>query len=684
MIARKTQRTKNRPPVGLSIGPAAFPSSMNQPPGPESEPRKRAHHRAAARFIPALAAVTLSAAQAADTGESLSASPAWIWPSLLAGILTLLLGSLTFYSRLLRRQVAQRTRCLREANDSLRAERDFSRSVLDASPAFFVAMDATHRVRMMNAAMLSALDYTLAEVDGRSYADFVPPEEHETLQALIRHMLTTGNPVQHEGHVMTRHGERRLVEWHGNSVPDASGRPEHLFAMGLDITERRRTEAQLEHIAHYDPLTDLPNRTLLQERLTHALELARRRRRQVAVLFLDLDRFKVVNDSLGHPFGDEVLRIVARRLRGRLREEDTLARWGGDEFIVLVEEVPDPRALSLLAEDILEVLAAPCTLSNGQDVYVGGSIGISLYPDDGDDAEQLIMKADTAMYQAKDQGRSTCRFYTSALTRAAHQRLALETSLRHALEHEQFVLHYQPQVRVTDGAMVGMEVLVRWQHPERGLVMPDHFIPLTEETGLIAPLGLWVLRTACRQAWMWTERHHLPMHVGVNLSVRQLHQPDLVRQVETILRETGLPAHCLELELTESTLMSNDGRTEVTLRALKGLGVRLAIDDFGTGYSSLAYLKRLPIDALKIDRSFVKDIPEDFSDMEIAATIIAMARTLRLQVVAEGVETPEQLRFLRSYGCDLYQGFLTSPPMDAEAMGRWIEAERRTRTEVSP
>jgi diguanylate cyclase (GGDEF)-like protein/PAS domain S-box-containing protein len=678
MIARKSKKT--RPPFGLSIGPAASPSSMKQPPGPESDPRRRAPHRAAARFIPALAAVTLSAAQAADTGESLSAGPAWIWPSLLAGILTLLLGSLAFYSRLLRRQVAQHTRCLREANDSLRAERDFSRSVLDASPAFFVAVDATHRIRMMNAAMLTALDYTLAEVDGRSYADFVPPEEHETLQALIRHMLTTGNPVRHEGHVMTRHGERRLVEWHGNSVPDTSGRPEYLFAMGLDITERRRTEAQLEHIAHYDPLTDLPNRTLLQERLTHALELARRRRRQVAVLFLDLDRFKVVNDSLGHPFGDEVLRSVARQLRRRLREEDTLARWGGDEFIVLVEEVPNPRALSLLAEDILGELATPCTLSNGQDVYVGGSIGISLYPDDGDDAEQLIMKADTAMYQAKDQGRSTYRFYTSALTRAAHHRLALETSLRHACEHEQFVLHYQPQVRVTDGATVGMEALVRWRHPERGLVMPDHFIPLTEETGLIAPLGLWVLRTACRHARVWIERHHLSMHMGVNLSVRQLHQPGLVQQVETILRDTGLPAHCLELELTESTLMSDDGRTEATLTALKDLGVRLAIDDFGTGYSSLAYLKRLPIDALKIDRGFVKDIPEDFSDMEIAATIIAMARTLRLQVVAEGVETAEQLEFLRRHGCDNCQGFLISPPMDAGAMSRWLETGGRART----
>jgi diguanylate cyclase (GGDEF)-like protein len=474
------------------------------------------------------------------------------------------------------------------------------------------------------------------------------------------------------------------VEWHGNSVPGASGQPEYFFAMGLDITERRRAETQLEHIAHFDPLTGLPNRSLLQARLGHALELARRRDRRVAVLFLDLDRFKVINDSLGHAFGDEVLRAVTRRLRGRLREVDTLARWGGDEFIILLEEVADAPSISALAGDILDELALPCTLSNGQDVYVGGSIGISLYPDDGDSAEQLIMRADTAMYQAKDQGRSTYQFYTSALTRAAHERLALETSLRHALERGELTLHYQPQVRVADGALVGMEALVRWRHPERGLVMPDEFIPLAEETGLIQPLGLWVLQTACRQAKTWSSVFARPLQMAVNVSVRQLRQPNLVEQFERVLHETGLPPKSLELELTESTLMSRDGRTEQTLRDLKELGVRLSIDDFGTGYSSLAYLKRMPIDALKIDRSFVKDIPEDFSDMEIAATIIAMARTLRLQVVAEGVETTEQLEFLKTRGCDSFQGFLVSRPMDAGAMTRWIDEYTDTRLKAVP
>ncbi|WP_018953095.1 putative bifunctional diguanylate cyclase/phosphodiesterase [Thioalkalivibrio sulfidiphilus] len=602
----------------------------------------------------------------------------WFWPVVLGGLLVLLFGALGLHNRLLRRQVAEHTRALREANATLRAERDFSQSILNASPAFFVAIDTEHRVRLMNPAMLRALGYSARQVQGHPFASLcVPEEEREALHAVFQHMLRTGHPIQHESHVVARDGERLLVEWHGNTVRNGQGQVEYFFALGLDITERRRTQAQLEHIAHYDLLTGLPNRTLLQNRISHALDVARRRDRQVAILFLDLDRFKVVNDSLGHAYGDELLRQVSDRLRRRLREEDTLARWGGDEFIVLVDEVDDPQGLSLLAEGILAELAEPYRLSNGQEVFVGGSIGISLYPEDGRSAEQLIMKADTAMYQAKDQGRSNYQFYTSALTLAANDRLALETSLRHALEREEFTLHYQPRVRTQDDAMIGVEALVRWHHPDRGLTPPDAFIPMAEETGLITPLGLWVLRTACRQAQTWMRLYGAPIHMAVNLSMRQLRQPDLISQIDAILRDTGLPAGSLELELTESVLMAGDGRTLSALAELKALGVRLAIDDFGTGYSSLAYLKRLPIDALKIDRSFVSDIPHDVSDMAIAATIIAMARTLGLEVVAEGVETPEQLAFLKREGCDSYQGFGFSPPVDAQAMTLWLDGLAR-------
>lgn len=345
--------------------------------------------------------------------ESVGKIPDWFRAGLPAGILALLLGSLILYSRLLKRQVNQHTRRLREINDALRAERDFSRSVLDASPAFFVALDEDRRIRMMNPAMLEALGYSAGEVIGGDFASLcVPPEEHESLHILLRHMGVGGKPVHHESHVLTRNGEQRPVEWHANSVKGASGRPEFFFAMGLDITERRRTEAQLEHIAHYDPLTSLPNRTLLQARLEHALELARRRDRRVAILFLDLNEFKQVNDSLGHACGDEVLRAVAERLHERVREEDTLARWGGDEFILLVEEVTDTGHIASLARDLLDRLTQPFTLSNGHPVHVGGSIGISLYPDDGDNPDALITRADMAMYQAKEQGRSMYQFYS--------------------------------------------------------------------------------------------------------------------------------------------------------------------------------------------------------------------------------------------------------------------------------
>ncbi|ACL71981.1 putative bifunctional diguanylate cyclase/phosphodiesterase [Thioalkalivibrio sulfidiphilus] len=612
------------------------------------------------------------------SGQIQGTADVWLWPLILGGFLALLFASLGIYNRALRRQVAQQTRALREANTTLRSERDFSQSIIQASPAFFVAIDTRHRVRMMNPAMLRALDRSAREVRDRPFADLcVPADEQEALHAVFQHMLRTGHPIQHESHVVARDGERLLVEWHGNTVRNGQGQVEYFFALGLDITERRRTQAQLEHIAHYDLLTGLPNRTLLQNRISHALDVARRRDRQVAILFLDLDRFKVVNDSLGHAYGDELLRQVSDRLRRRLREEDTLARWGGDEFIVLVDEVDDPQGLSLLAEGILAELAEPYRLSNGQEVFVGGSIGISLYPQDGRSAEQLIMKADTAMYQAKDQGRSNYQFYTSALTLAANDRLALETSLRHALEREEFTLHYQPRVRTQDDVMIGMEALVRWHHPDKGLTAPDAFIPMAEETGLITPLGLWVLRTACRQAQTWMRLYGEPIHMAVNLSMRQLRQPDLVSQIDAILRDTGLPASSLELELTESVLMAGDGHTLTALAELKALGVRLAIDDFGTGYSSLAYLKRLPIDALKIDRSFVSDIPHDASDMAIASTIIAMARTLGLEVVAEGVETPEQLAFLKKEGCDSYQGFGFSPPVDAQAMTLWLDGLAR-------
>ena len=433
-----------------------------------------------------------------------------------------------------------------------------------------------------------------------------------------------------------------------------------------DISQIKESQAQLAHLAHYDPLTNLPNRLLLGSRLQHAIEQAQRQGRGLAVLFLDLDRFKNVNDSLGHPAGDELLVAVTARLTHRLRAEDTLARLGGDEFVVLLERLREPRDAALVARTLLDALAEPFVLSQGSEVYIGASIGISLYPDDGGDAHQLIQHADVAMYQCKEQGRNTYGFYTQVLTDTANQRLEMETKLRRALERNEFVLHYQPQVSLADGRIIGAEVLVRWASKEGGLVPPNLFIPLAEDTGLIVPLGEWVLREACSQWARWQAAGRAPATLAVNISPRQFRQQNLATMVGRILAETGMPAAALELELTESALMHQGVGAEASLRELKRLGVELAIDDFGTGYSSLAYLKRFPIDRLKIDQSFVRDISSEASGHELVTTIIAMARNLNLRVLAEGVETTEQKVFLRARNCDACQGYLFSRPLPAD------------------
>jgi predicted signal transduction protein with EAL and GGDEF domain len=375
---------------------------------------------------------------------------------------------------------------------------------------------------------------------------------------------------------------------------------------------------------------------------------------------------------LGHPIGDELLEALAQRLATRLREEDTLGRLGGDEFLLVLEQLQRPEDAAGVAQSMLRLLERPFRLASGTEIYVGASIGISLYPDDGGSVTDLIKHADVAMYQAKEEGRGTYRFYTPSLTRVANERLALEARLHCALADGELRLHYQPQFATQNKQLLGCEALVRWLSPEEGLVPPARFIPLAEETGLIVPLGDWVLRTACAQAKHWLDGAWPEVRVAVNLSGRQLRAPDLAERIAAILSETGLPPERLKLELTESMIMSQGEQTADLLRSLKSLGLRLSIDDFGTGYSSLAYLKHFPIDELKIDRSFVQDIPEDQNDMEIAATIIAMARNLHLTVMAEGVETREQLEFLCRQGCHACQGYLLGRPMPADEFARMV------------
>lgn len=452
------------------------------------------------------------------------------------------------------------------------------------------------------------------------------------------------------------------------------------------LIERRQYEATLErrveeatrdlaYLAQYDSLTGLANRGLFRDRLAQALARADRHERLVALLFLDLDGFKAINDTLGHDAGDNLLKTVADRLRGCVRRADTVARLGGDEFAVILEGVSRIGDATAVAQKILDTVALPFIL-NGQEVFVTTSIGIAVYRRDGEDAEALTKNADTAMYRAKEQGRSTYQIYTADLHEKILQRLALESGLRRALERGEFLLYYQPRVNLRSGAITGMEALLRWRHPERGLVSPVEFIPVAEESGLIIPIGEWVLREACAQSRAWHAAGLPRLRVAVNLSARQFRHKDLAEAVARIVAETGLEPEWLELELTEGFLMENTQASSATLAALKAMGLRISIDDFGTGYSSLNYLQRFPIDTLKIDQSFVRGIPTDPDAAAIVTAIIALAHSLRLEVVAEGAETKEQIEFLKAQGCDEIQGYLFSPPLPAAAFVQFVRERR--------
>jgi diguanylate cyclase (GGDEF)-like protein/PAS domain S-box-containing protein len=433
----------------------------------------------------------------------------------------------------------------------------------------------------------------------------------------------------------------------------------------IDITERKNAEEQVKHLAFHDALTGLPNRLLLNDRLTVALAQAHRSQQKLATLYLDLDRFKVINDSLGHTVGDELLRRVADRLRVSVREGDTVARLGGDEFVILVQRISSERDAETIAHKVLAAIRLPISVEN-RDFFLTTSIGVSIYPNDGGDAETLLQNADTAMYRAKEKGRDNCQLYAPAMNARAVERLSLENRLRQALPNDELVLYYQPIVDLRDGRVRGAEALLRWKHPERGLLLPAEFITLAEISGLISPIGQWVLQTACKQIREWQSIGDSRFTVSVNLSARQFLQPDLVSQVAGALSASGVDPSCLDLEITESYAMENADLTIKTLWELRRLGVGISMDDFGTGYSSLNYLKRFPIDRVKLDRSFVRDVVTNPEDAAIVRAVIAMAHTLKLVVVAEGVENEGQLAFLRQHRCDEMQGFLFSPAVEPQ------------------
>lgn len=439
----------------------------------------------------------------------------------------------------------------------------------------------------------------------------------------------------------------------------------HFVGVQNDISEQKLAEENLLHMATHDALTGLPNRSLLQDRISQAIGHAERMQREIAVLFLDIDRFKNINDSLGHAAGDALISILARRLRGVVRMVDTVARVGGDEFVIVLTDVTRESDITQVLPNLIAAITQP-VLVEGQELAVTVSIGISAYPRDGRDVANLLKNADTAMYQAKESGRNGFRFYTQEMNADAVDRLRLENDLRNAIKGNELVLHYQPQVEAESGRIVAAEALLRWQHPRHGLISPVDFIPLAEETGLIVPIGEWVLRQVCAQLRSWIEAGYPSLVIAVNLSPRQFHQPDIVEMITRTLSDYDLPSNLLELEITESSLMRNPEDAAILLGELSELGFRLSVDDFGTGYSSLAYLKRFPLDALKIDRSFVADIESDHDSSSIAAAVIALAHSLGLKVVAEGVEQISQMDYLRGLKCDLAQGYLHGRPMPAD------------------
>ncbi|TCO80923.1 PAS domain S-box-containing protein/diguanylate cyclase (GGDEF)-like protein [Plasticicumulans lactativorans] len=526
--------------------------------------------------------------------------------------------------------------------------------------------DARRCIVAVNRAFTTLTGHAAAAVAGQALLDRVAPRRRPELDASLCTALALNGTWQGELPGRRDDGSDCPLWLSLTEVRDATGTPQHCIAILLDISERKANEARIHYLAHFDALTGLPNRVLLHQRLARATARARRAGWKVAVLFLDLDRFKTVNDSLGHDAGDQLLTEVAGRLRRSVREEDTVARLGGDEFVIVVERLQRDMDVALIADKVLRVVGAPLTIA-GHELRVSTSIGISLFPEPSADADALIRNADTAMYHAKQAGRDNFQFFSEDMNARVLARLTIENGLRHALERGEFAIYYQPQVALADARLTGLEALLRWHAADGTVVPPDRFVPIAEESGLIVPIGEWALREACRQARRWRDAGLATVPVALNLSAVQFHRAEIATVLHDALWESGLEPRHIALEVTESTLMDADVAA-ATLEQLHELGVALAIDDFGTGYSNLGYLKRFPIDRLKIDRSFVRDIVTDPNDAAIVCAVIRLAHTLGLRVVAEGVETVEQLDFLRRQGCDEAQGYLFSPPLPEAAV----------------
>ena len=588
-------------------------------------------------------------------------------------------------SLMVRQIVDMRTLALQSErnNDTERAlwaSETYLNAILRYSPALIAVKDLNGNVVMASEHYKQLANIGDESLVGKKAHDIYPAQLVESLKSVEAAALDRGRPYETEVDLPHKDGSIHTYLVVKFPLSDRSGEVFGVCTICTDVSDRklaesalREQQSRLNYMAFHDALTSLPNRSLFYDRISHGVARSARAGSKLALMLLDVDRFKIVNDSLGHDAGDILLKTVASRLNEGVRDMDTVARLGGDEFVVVLEGVHDIEDVRFVANKLLVQIARPIEVS-GHEISITASIGISVYPDDGEATDELLKNADIAMYKAKEAGKNNCQFYAAGMSATAVNYLLLENDLRRGIEQGQLTLHYQPQIDFNTDRLTGVEALVRWQHPDRGLVSPAHFIPLAEETGLIVPLGEWVLRAACLQQKAWLDAgQHVPK-MAVNLSTRQFRQRDFPGKVATILRETGLPAEYLELEITESCAMEHAGETINQLNQLHQMGLSLSIDDFGTGYSSLAYLKRFPIDKLKIDSSFIHDLPLDSNDAAIAKSIIALAHNMQLTVVAEGVEQVEQADWLREQGCDQAQGYFYAKPMACESFAQHFNA----------
>lgn len=563
---------------------------------------------------------------------------------------------------------------IRDVSDEKSASQKLNQAatVFDSTAEGVLITDDKGRIITVNPAFSQITGFEDADIKDK-VSFFLEDNSGQVYVKKLREALMQEKQWQGEILATKKSGEEFPAWLTVSTVLDEKGKVTNYVGVITDVSYIKRSESQLAYLAHHDPLTDLPNRLLLMDRLEGALIRARRHHDRLAILFLDLDRFKNVNDSLGHHQGDILLKEVANRLKQVVRKGDTVARIGGDEFIFVLEELNHADAANNLCNKILEILKQPISLE-GRELYISGSIGVSIFPEDGVDSDILIKNADAAMYRAKDRGRNNFCFYTADMNARALELLELDSHLRHAIEQNELRVFYQPQYCLKENKIIGVEALIRWMHPERGLIPPIDFIPMSEETGMIIPIGEWVMRTACWQNKSWQEMGYTPFTVAINLSVKQFIHQDLISTVDRVLKETGLEAQYLELEITESVMVQDVQATINTLAKLKEMGVKTSIDDFGTGYSSLSYLKRFPISKLKIDQSFVQDLSTDNNDAAIAESIIGLGHSMQLLVIAEGVESREQLEFLTRLGCDEAQGFLYSPPVPPHQLELMLES----------